>query len=100
MIKKFLREYLEKNPLDKDKKEKYCIVSHSRIIATLTALGVNPEDDSLIEYVWFKNCEMQVFDKFWSKKDGSLINNDVMTCYANEFNKLSLTASFWQNRKK
>jgi hypothetical protein len=39
-------------------KEKYCIISHSRIIATLTALGVNKEDDSLLEYVWFKNCEM------------------------------------------
>lgn len=57
-IKKFLREYLDSNPLDYNKKEKYCIISHSRIIATLTSLGVNPEDDSLIEYVWFKNCEM------------------------------------------
>lgn len=64
VIKRFLREYLENNPLDVDKKERYCIISHSRIIATLTALGVNPEDDSLIEFVWFKNCEMQVFDKF------------------------------------
>ena len=47
VIKNFLREYLKANPLDTEKKEKYCIISHSRIIATLTALGVNPEDDSL-----------------------------------------------------
>jgi hypothetical protein len=64
VIKRYLKEYLICNPLNHDLKEKYCIISHSRIIATLTALGVNPEDDSLLEYVWFKNCEMQIFDKF------------------------------------
>jgi hypothetical protein len=58
VIKSFLNEYLHSHPLKHEMKEKYCIISHSRIIATLTALGVNKEDDSLLEYVWFKNCEM------------------------------------------
>lgn len=58
IIKTFMREYLNANSLDHTTQEKYAIVSHSRIIATLTASGVG-EDDSLLDYQWFKNCEMR-----------------------------------------
>ena len=37
VIKSFLLEYLRSNPLNIEKQEKYCIVSHSRIIAAMTA---------------------------------------------------------------
>lgn len=49
IIKTFMREYLIANPLDHNSQEKYAIVSHSRIIATLTSSGVG-EDDSLLDY--------------------------------------------------
>jgi hypothetical protein len=61
VIRKYLREYITANPIDSEKQEKYGIISHSRIISTLTATGVKEEDDSLIENVWFNNCEMRPF---------------------------------------
>eukprot|EP00347_Sterkiella_histriomuscorum_P012250 403369316 len=63
IIKTFMREYIIANPLDQSTQEKYAIVSHSRIIATLTASGVG-EDDSLLDYQWFKNCEMRPFSNY------------------------------------
>lgn len=64
VIKQFLREYITANPLDAAKKEKYGIISHSRIIATMTATGHREEDDELIDYVWFKNCEMRPYHAY------------------------------------
>lgn len=63
MIKQYLREYLTANPLDNAKQEKYGIISHSRIIATMTAKGVT-EDDELIDFIWFQNCEMRPFHNY------------------------------------
>jgi hypothetical protein len=64
VIKQFLREYITANPLDHEKQEKYGVISHSRIIATLTASGYKEDDDSLIDYVWFKNCEMRPYHAY------------------------------------
>lgn len=49
IIKTFMREYLTANPLDETTQEKYGVVSHSRIIATLTSSGVG-EDDALLDF--------------------------------------------------
>jgi molecular chaperone GrpE (heat shock protein) len=46
---------IEDSHLDETNKEKYGVISHSRIIATLTSKGVT-EDDELIDFIWFKNC--------------------------------------------
>jgi hypothetical protein len=64
VIKKFLREYITANPLDNGKQEKYGIISHSRIIATMTAKGHKEEDDSLVDFIWFENCEMRPFEHY------------------------------------
>lgn len=63
VIKQYLREYITANPLDESKQEKYAVISHSRIIATLTSKGVT-EEDELIDYIWFKNCEMRPFHDY------------------------------------
>jgi hypothetical protein len=63
VIKQYLREYLIANPLDEQKQEKYGVISHSRIIATLTSKGVDKEGE-LIDFLWFKNCEMLPFHDF------------------------------------
>ena len=62
VIKQFMREYISANPLEGQ--EKYAVISHSRIIATLTATGYREEDDSLVDYVWFKNCEMRPYEAY------------------------------------
>jgi hypothetical protein len=49
--------------LDESKQEKYAVISHSRIIATLTSKGVT-EEDELIDFIWFKNCEMRPFHDY------------------------------------
>lgn len=49
IIRTFMREYITAYPLDNANQEKYGIVSHSRIIATMTASGIG-EDDSLLNY--------------------------------------------------
>jgi hypothetical protein len=64
IIKQYLREYITANPLDHSKQEKYGIISHSRIIATMTSKGVREEDNELIDYVLFKNCEMRPFHDY------------------------------------
>ncbi|TNV76426.1 hypothetical protein FGO68_gene11145 [Halteria grandinella] len=64
VIKQFLREYITANPLNHEKQEKYGIISHSRIIATMTATGHREEDDELIDYVWFQNCEMRPYHSY------------------------------------
>jgi hypothetical protein len=64
VIKKFLREYITANPLDDGKQEKYGIISHSRIIATMTAKSHKEEDDSLVDFIWFENCEMRPFEHY------------------------------------
>jgi len=58
-----MAEFLKTNPLDNGKQEKYGMVSHSRILATLTSKGVR-EDDSLIDYTWLYNCQMIPFVDF------------------------------------
>jgi hypothetical protein len=63
VIKQFLREYITANPLNEVKQEKYGVISHSRIIATMTAKGVD-ENDELIDFTWFQNCEMRPFHDF------------------------------------
>lgn len=63
VIRQYLREYLNANHLDESKQEKYGVISHSRIIATLTSKGVT-EDDELIDFIWFKNCQMLPFHDF------------------------------------
>ncbi len=64
LIKHFLAEYLRTHPLDQETQEKYGVISHSRIIATMTSKGVNKEDGSLIDYSWFSNCEMRAFNDY------------------------------------
>ena len=64
VIKQFLREYISANPLDSETQEKYGVISHSRIISTMTAAGLNEEDDTLIDYIWFRNCEMRPFSDY------------------------------------
>ncbi|CDW86509.1 UNKNOWN [Stylonychia lemnae] len=63
IIKTFMREYLISHPLDHSSQEKYGLVSHSRIMATLTASGVN-EKEELLDYYWLQNCEMRAFTDF------------------------------------
>lgn len=63
VIKTFMREYLNANPLDNEKQEKYAIISHSRTMATVTASSVSPEGD-LLDYYWLKNCEIIPFHNF------------------------------------
>ena len=64
VIKQFLREYITANPLNHEKQEKYAIISHSRIIATMTATGYREEGDEIIDFVWFQNCEMRPFHNY------------------------------------
>jgi hypothetical protein len=59
-----MKEYLEGNPLNDEKCEKYGLISHSTIIASLTAKGVDPETGLLVDFIWFKNCEMRPFHNF------------------------------------
>lgn len=63
VIKRFFREYLVANPLNKDNQEKYGFISHSRIMSVMTASGVG-DDDELLDYYWFKNCEVRPFTNF------------------------------------
>jgi hypothetical protein len=55
VIKGFMRENLRQNPLEND--EKYAIVCHSMIIATLTAEGLDENDKmGFKNYKWLMNC--------------------------------------------
>jgi len=63
VIKQYLREYINANPLDHEKQEKYAVISHSRIIATMTAKAVD-ENDELLDFIWFQNCEMRPFHDY------------------------------------
>lgn len=58
-----MREYITANPLDQSKQEKYGVISHSRILATLTASGVS-EDGELLDFTWLKNCQMIPFHNY------------------------------------
>lgn len=52
-----MREYLRMYPLKDD--EKYCISTHSQFIATLTAEGLDPDDDKGFKnYIWTQNCQL------------------------------------------
>lgn len=55
VIKGFMKENLRMNPLEGD--EKYAIVCHSMIIATLTAEGLDESDKmGYKNYKWLHNC--------------------------------------------
>jgi len=61
VIRAFMRENLEKNPLNED--EKYVFVFHSRMIATLTASGLD-ETGKIKDFDWYNNCEVKPFFNF------------------------------------
>ena len=63
VIKRFLREYLLANPLNKEKQEKYGFISHSRIMSILSARAIG-DDDEMLDYQNFKNCEVSHFTNF------------------------------------
>lgn len=63
IIKQFMREYITANPLDNSKQEKYGIVAHSRVMATMTAASIG-ENDELVDYYWMQNCEMRPFNDY------------------------------------
>ena len=57
----FMKEYLEKNPIQGD--ERIAVVCHSRVIAAMTATGVGPDPenaakDKLQGFYWMNNCEI------------------------------------------
>jgi len=55
VIKGFMKENLRTNPLEGD--EKFAIVCHSMIIATLTAEGLDESDKmGFKNYKWLMNC--------------------------------------------
>lgn len=63
VIKKFLREYINANPLKEETQEKYAVIAHSRIIATLTASGLK-DDGTIKDFIWYKNCEVRPFHNY------------------------------------
>lgn len=63
VIRGFMRENLRANPLQGD--EKYGIVCHSMIIATLTAKGLDENDKmGFKDYKWLQNCQSLAFSDF------------------------------------
>ena len=55
VIDKFLKTYLNHHPLEGT--EKYGVVCHSMIMATLTSKGINYDDPrGLKDYTWPDNC--------------------------------------------
>ena len=62
VIDDFLKEYLRCNPLNGQ--QKYGVVCHSMIIATLTSSGLDPNDKKgLKDYVWMQNCQLLPYVK-------------------------------------
>jgi len=63
IIRAFMKEFLRSNPLEGQ--QKYGIVSHSFIIACLTADGLNKEDPlGLSNYTWLENCQATTYNKY------------------------------------
>jgi hypothetical protein len=55
VINKFLKTYIDQYPLIDD--QKYGVVCHSMIIATLTATGLNPKSSTgMAGFTWCENC--------------------------------------------
>jgi len=51
IVEEFMKEYLRMNPLTGQ--EKYGIVCHSMLMATMTCEGLNPNDKfGLLNYTW------------------------------------------------
>jgi hypothetical protein len=65
--KRFMKEFLDKNPVSDD--ERIAVVCHSMLIASLTASGVEPSTESwdwcgekLKDFYWMNNCEIQPYN--------------------------------------
>lgn len=56
--REFLKEYLRANPVNAD--EKIAVVCHSKIIAGMTAKGVD-SDGKLKDFFWPENCQQLPF---------------------------------------
>lgn len=62
VIDEFLKEHLRCNPLQGD--QKYGVVCHSMIIATMTSEGPDPSDKrGLKNYTWTANCQLLPYMK-------------------------------------
>lgn len=63
VIRAFMREYLEANPVEGD--QKIAIVSHSMIMATMTAEGLDENDiRGFKNYIWPQNCQLLPYSRF------------------------------------
>ena len=63
VIKAFMKEYERMNPLTGD--EKFGIVCHSQLIATMTAEGLDENDSKGFKgYTWAENCQLLPYFKY------------------------------------
>lgn len=65
VFKKFMREYITKNPLPAG--EKLGIVCHSKFICALTSTHCTVSDDDkskMVNYTWLNNCQTVAWNNF------------------------------------
>ena len=63
VINKFMRRYLDSNPMQGD--EKIAIVCHSFIMAAMTAEGLDKNEKYGFKgFIWPQNCQLLPYSKY------------------------------------